>query len=50
MKLTEKEKIQEQLSQLRHISQLLFESGDIRRGQDVRDVVNNLSTIIKNMK
>lgn len=50
MTLTEKEKIQEQLSQLRRISKLLFESGDIRRGQDVRDVVNNLSTIIKNMK
>ena len=50
MKLTEKEKIQEQLSQLRFISKQLFHSGDIRRGQDVRDVVNNLSTIIKNLK
>lgn len=49
MELTEKEKIQEQISALRWISKSLFDSGDCDKGEAVKNVVNNLSGIIKNM-
>ena len=47
MKLTEKEKIQEQLSVLRRISKNLFYNGDPYLGQDVTEAVNKISEIIK---
>ena len=50
MKLTEKEKLQECMSELRFIAKVLSDSGDIHRAQNVQNVVNNISFILKNME
>jgi len=47
MKLTEKEKIQENISELRFIAKALFVKGDYHRHLDVKNVADRLSSILE---
>jgi hypothetical protein len=49
MKLTEKEQIQESISELRFIAKALFVKGDYHWHLNVKNVANRLTSILENL-